>query len=106
MFSKVARLAWGIRVIGILALPACSPGGHAGEGKLESVTGALGVSPAVWRPEGPAPITNCGNSLPFSDCSGAAQQVVVDPTSGAIYVATINGGVFRTKGPLPPAGTI
>ena len=97
MFSNFGKRALGLQVIGIVALQACSPGGHSpGEGNVESITSALGVSPGIWRPEGPAPITSCGTSLPFSDCSGAAQQAVVDPTSGAIYLATINGGVFKS----------
>ncbi len=83
--------------MGMVALSACSPRSHSSsDTSLQTVTRALGVSPAVWRAEGPAPIANCGNSLPFSDCTGAAQQTVVDPTNGVIYLATVNGGIFKS----------
>jgi hypothetical protein len=98
MFAKLGRLAGGMSLLGIVALPACSPRGRSsGEGSVQTVTRALGISPATWRQEGPTPLTNCGvHALPFDDCTGAAQQTVVDPTNGAIYLATVNGGIFKT----------
>lgn len=100
MVSRSVRLALGIQLVAMAAVPACSPSNRSpGGDAVESVREALGVSPVVWRAEGPAPIANCGNTLPFADCSGAAQQVAVDPTSGAIYLATVNGGIFKTTAP-------
>src|SRR5205823_4306679 len=95
--SNLGRLAAVMSLLGIVALPACSPRGRSlGEGSVQTKTSALGTSPATWRQEGPTPLTNCGvHALPFDDCTGAAQQPVVDPTNGAIYLATVNGGIFK-----------
>jgi hypothetical protein len=98
MLSRFRNVAWGLQLTGSVALAACSPGGHSSsQSSVRTTTGALGTSPAIWRQEGPAPITNCdASTLPFSDCTGAAQQPVVDPTTGAVYLATVNGGIFKT----------
>ena len=59
---ETRKTGGGLLLLGIVALPACSPGGHSsGEGSVvQTVTSALGASPATWRQEGPMPLTNCG----------------------------------------------
>ena len=49
----------------------------------------------TWQPQGPAPISQA--SAPINPNVGAAQDVVVDPDRpDTIYVATVNGGVWKT----------
>src|SRR5690349_16841705 len=99
----IAIHGFGFRTAGVLALvalPACSSLGGSAE-RTRATRSALGVSPATWHAEGPASIAQCGNTFPanLASCSGAANQPVVDPTTGAIYVATVNGGIFKTTTP-------
>ena len=85
-----------------LALVSCSTSGSKPEDSATSNRQRLGFSPALWPSEGPAPISESGyvNTLPApfdSDATGAVERILIDPAvpTGA-YVASINGGVFKT----------
>src|SRR5258708_1815326 len=61
----------------------------------------------VWTAQGPGP-TRGGQSegIPSNPVSGAINAVAVDPTDGnTIYVATVNGGVWKTTNGLAPSPT-
>ena len=49
----------------------------------------------TWQPQGPAPISQA--AAPINPNVGAVQDVVVDPDRpDTIYLATVNGGVWKT----------
>ncbi len=62
---------------------------------------------AVWTAEGPGPITNGGSQTvqPSNEVTGAINAVVPDPNNAnRIWVATVNGGIWRTDNALDPNG--
>jgi hypothetical protein len=67
-------------------------GDHDGLDAL-ALMGVTGVP--TWQPQGPAPISQA--SAPINPNVGAIQDVAVDPDKpDTIYIATVNGGVWKT----------
>jgi hypothetical protein len=67
-------------------------GDHVGLDALASIN-VTGVP--KWEPQGPAPVTEISGSL--NQNVGAVQDLAVDPDRpDTIYIATVNGGVWKT----------
>ena len=62
---------------------------------LDAAASILVSGVPTWQPQGPAPISQA--SAPINPNVGAVQDVVVDPDRpDTIYIATVNGGVWKT----------
>jgi len=87
--------AWAIAILAVSANYGC--GKAPSEKAADARRSNLGVSPANWPQEGPAPI---GPMVPISmndDVTGAVHRIIVDPANSAtIYAASVNGGVWKT----------
>src|SRR3954454_6398684 len=97
----VGRGFWSGSALLVLLNAAC--GQDATPDMVEARTSAL-IS-ATWTQQGPAPLLNGQeNVLPFSarnPAAGAVESVVPQPgNANIIYVATVNGGVWKTTNAL------
>src|ERR1041385_4226081 len=59
----------------------------------------------LWVEQGPGPNTVPNNSG-FTEVSGAIQAIAADPSNpNRIFVATVNGGIWRTENAMAAAPT-
>lgn len=92
------------------ALVGCSPQAPEPEEHTSKISNALGISPANWTAEGPAPIRaqppvdNITLPTEFEfEVSGAVHALLVDPANPAtVYAGNVGGGVFKADGSTGP----